>query len=151
MKVDSLRMTSSVGFFERNCSSPLSFEPFSDELGLPFPLNLNQIAQYTLLALYIANLVEGSRLRRVIWQYMRSPESNLSPINYLIWFDQINGLYLFVSAAARIMFMVSPVPVSSVTSTEFCQFMTFIGLLHMAGTHSWGSCIAIFRYQNCSS
>jgi hypothetical protein len=49
-----------------------------------------------LFLLYLATLVQGSRLRLVIISYINSPESNLGPINRLIWIDQINGVFLLL-------------------------------------------------------
>ena len=72
-----------------NCTS---FIPFDDVIGLPFPLNTHPALKYFLLVLTIVVLVQGTRLRLKIRTYLRSPESNLGPINILIATDQFAGL-----------------------------------------------------------
>ena len=74
--IDKVTMKSSVNIFEQNYSRVISFEPFDDDLGLPFPLNLGSVSLITLLSLYIVNLVQGTRLRRTIFYYLRSPGTN---------------------------------------------------------------------------
>ena len=85
--------------FSANSSSVVSFQPFPDEIGLPFPLNCNPMLKYSLVALYLLTLIQGTRLRSVIVRYMLSTEANLGPINILISFDQLNGIYLFLTIA----------------------------------------------------
>ena len=47
--------------------------------------------------------------------------------------------------AARIAYIISPMPVMSLIDPLICQSVRFVGLLHLGGTFMWGSCIAIFR------
>ena len=92
-------MESQVNIFAANLSWAIAFQPFPDHLGLPFPLSLSTGQKYFLLALYAAALVLGTKLRKNILVYMSSAESNLGPINSLIWMDQLNGFNLFLSTA----------------------------------------------------
>ena len=88
-----------MNIFAANYSRVVSFPPFPDEIGLPFPLNCNAAVKYSLVALFTMTLIQGTRLRRVIVRFMMSPEANLGPINILIWLDQINGAWLFLTSA----------------------------------------------------
>jgi hypothetical protein len=53
--------------------------------------------------------------------------------------------FTFYSILARALFLIVPDPVVSSTSASFCQLVSFVGLYHMGGTYTWGTCIAIFR------
>ena len=88
-----------VNIFAGNFSSLVSFQPFHDEIGLPFPLNSGAAIKYSFVALYLLILIEGSRLRKVIFSYMMCPEVNQGPINVLIWLDQLNGINLFLTTS----------------------------------------------------
>ena len=123
----------------------VKFVPLSDDLGLPFPLYLNSFWNIVLVVLYLITLYKGTKLRVIIISYINSPESNLGPINYLIWVDQINSCILSLSILGRILYMVLPFPLTEVAPLEVCQFFTFVGLYHMGGTYMWGTCIAVFR------
>ena len=37
------------------------------------------------------------RFRSIIFSYLRSPETKMGVINYLIWLDQVNGVFLGVA------------------------------------------------------
>jgi hypothetical protein len=123
----------------------VQFVPLSDDLGLPFPLYLSSFWNIVLVVLYSLTLYKGTQLRVIIISYINSPESNLGPINYLIWVDQINSCILSISILGRILYMVLPFPLTAVAPLEVCQFFTFVGLYHMGGTYMWGTCIAVFR------
>jgi len=57
---------------------------------LPFPLNLDPIWKCAFAISLLATLIEGTKLRRLIILFINSPESNVGPINYLIWVDQVS-------------------------------------------------------------
>ena len=88
-----------VNIFAANLSCAIAFQPFPDNISLPFPLSLSTAQKYLLLALYFPTLVLGTRLRKTILAYMPSAEANLGPINSLIWIDHLNGINLFLSTA----------------------------------------------------
>jgi hypothetical protein len=66
------------------------FIPLDDISSLPFPLNSHPLFQLIYLASLVFALVEGTRLRLKIIAYLNSSESNIGPINFLIWLDQEN-------------------------------------------------------------
>ena len=89
--------------FADNFSSVISFQPFPDETGLPFPLNSSLELKCSIVAVYLFILIQGTRLRAVIVRYMMSAEANQGPINILIWIDQFNGVYLFLTTSGAML------------------------------------------------
>jgi len=70
---------------------------------------------------------------------VNSSESNLGPINVLIWFDQVNGMILALAIVARIVFLVSPDPLISTFGEFFCKMTNLIGGLYVGGGYVWSS------------
>jgi hypothetical protein len=68
----------------------VNFYLYDDVTGLPFPLNLHPILSLIYLIYLVFIMVEGTRLRLKIIAFINSPESNIGPINFLIWLDQAN-------------------------------------------------------------
>ncbi len=66
------------------------FTPLDDVSSLPFPLNSHPLFQLIYLTALVFALVEGTRLRQKIIAFLNSSESNIGPINFLIWLDQEN-------------------------------------------------------------
>jgi hypothetical protein len=60
---------------------------------------------------------------------------------------QVYGLLSAPIIIARIVFLLAPFPVSSISSGagSFCKFLNFVGGLYVAGSYMWGCCIAVFR------
>jgi hypothetical protein len=80
-----------------------------------------------------------------IISFVTSPESKLGPMNVLILIDQLNGFLLGYITLTRMIFIVSPMPISSILGEKFCQWNTFPGSTYIVGTNSWGVCVAAFR------
>jgi hypothetical protein len=68
----------------------VDFTPFDDVSSLPFPLNSHPLFQLIYMTALVFALVEGTRLRQKIIAFLNSSESNIGPINFLIWLDQEN-------------------------------------------------------------
>jgi hypothetical protein len=79
---------------ENSTFNYVNFYPFDDITGLPFPLNLHPILSLIYLIYLVFILVEGTRLRLKIIAFLNAPESNIGPINFLIWLDQVNTKYM---------------------------------------------------------
>ena len=92
-------MEPTENIFAANFSCVIAFQPFSDEIGLPFPLYLNCAIKYSMVALFLFVLIQGTRLRTVIVRFMMSADTNVGPINILIGLDQLNGVYLFLTTS----------------------------------------------------
>ena len=122
-----------------------AFQPFPDEIGLPFPLNLSLIWRSVLIVSLLLALIQGTRLRMIIISYLNAPETNLGPINYLVWIDQVNGGFLAYSILIRIIILISPVPLHSIFGAKFCLWNDFASAVYISGSFTWNFCIAVFR------
>jgi hypothetical protein len=89
--------------------------------------------------------IEGLRLRKVIVDFVISPESKLGPINYVILVDLINSLFLGISIIFQISVYICPIPLSILLGSDFCNFVRFIGAIYLGGSCIWGCFIALFR------
>jgi hypothetical protein len=118
---------------------------FASHPGLPIPLNLSYFWRILISISLLITLVIGGKYRRIILSYINSPETNIGPINYLIWVDQMNGFLLAIIIIARIVFLLSPVPLSSVFGFNFCNAVFSISVFYTGGGYMWGCCIAVFR------
>ena len=130
---------------QTNISKIVNFSPLSERKGLPFPLYLNFIWRALLVLSFLLTLTEGAQLRKVIVNFVISPESKLGPINYMILVDQINGLFLGVNIIFQIVVIICPVPLSIVLGAEFCDFLKFVSSVYPGGSCIWGCFIALFR------
>ena len=131
----------------------IRFYPLSKKEGLPFPLHLDLAWKCLLTISLVFTLIYGCKLRRIIISFILSPETKLGPINYLILMDQLNGALLAVSIVLRIMFIVSPTPLSSILGNQFCKFSNFTGALYIGGSYNWSCLIAVYRvlYIRCQN
>jgi hypothetical protein len=123
----------------------VNFDMLDDSNGLPFPLSLPMIWKLILSSTLLLILLQGTRMRFGIICYINSPESALGAINYLIWIDEINGVLLGISIAIRIMFILSPYPISHLLGSDFCLVTEFVAISYIIGMTTWGCYIAFFR------
>ena len=123
----------------------IHFFPLADFDGLPFPLDLPLFWKIILAFSLLFVLIKGAKLRLTIVSYLKSPETKLGPINYLILIDQINGLFLAVNIIVRIGFILSPEPISEVLGIKFCYFANFSGAVYIGGGCIWSCYISLFR------
>jgi hypothetical protein len=130
-------------FFERN--ETISFSTFEDSVGLPVPLYLPLEAKLLLSFSLILCLIFGFKLRLVILSYLRSPETNLGPINYLIWVDQMNGLMYSVVILVRIMTIHSSTPLCNIFGPQFGPSINLISCFYNSGSLFWSYFVAIYR------
>ena len=138
-------MISEPIFESFNSSTYTIFKTLSDEDGLPFPLYLKFYVRVGLALSLVFTLVQGARLRKVIISYIKSPETKLGPINYLILVDQINGLFLATSIIMRTVFIISPVPMSTVFGNNVCNLANFVGAVYIGSACIWSCYISLFR------
>jgi len=134
-----------LDFSQTDISKILNFTPLSESEGLPFPLYLHLLWRTLLVLSLLFTLIEGLKLRKVIVDFIISPESKLGPINYLILVDLINSLFLGVSIIFQITAYLCPVPLSIFLGNKFCNLIQFIGAIYIGGSCIWGSFIALFR------
>jgi hypothetical protein len=110
----------------QNTSNPIIFKPFRDFENEPFPLYLTFGSQLLLTLLLTLALWFGLSLRAIIISYLRSPDTN-SPVNYLIWIDQLNGILLGVVILVKILAINAPVPLSHIFGERFCEWIDLPG------------------------
>ena len=123
----------------------ISFRVVSDDQNLPFPQNLDSHWRLAINTLLLIIFVHGTRLRLVIFSYIRSEESKWSPANVLFCLDQVNGLFLAMNFGMRIGYNTLNEPMSELLSPFACSCSEFISGLFISGTIVWRCCIAIFR------
>ena len=58
---------------------------------------------------------EYPRLSFLVFSNCRAPDTKLGPIDYLVWMDQINGLFLFMVIVMKLVGINSPVAMTKVT------------------------------------
>ena len=122
----------------------ITFGPFKN-VTLPFPMNLSMEWRTIIAISLLINLIEGTRLRIIIFQFMKSPDSYLGPINYLIWMDQINGVALALTILSHIISLILPSSTSSLLGETFCNSILYLSGHYIIGSYTWGCCIAFFR------
>jgi hypothetical protein len=130
---------------QHNISKIIKFTPFSEREGLPFPLYLHIVWRALLVLALLFTLIKGLKLRKVIVDFVISPDSKLGPINYMILVDQVNSLFLGISIIFQITANICSVPLSILLGNEFCNFVQFIGAIYLGGSCIWGCFIALFR------
>ena len=74
-------------------------------------------------------------------------------INYLIWLDQVNGVFLGVALFNKSILNLLPFPLSSVLGSEFCDWIDLPGCIYLVGSFVWSSITAVYRvlYMKCLS
>lgn len=122
----------------------MEFKPLTGEV-LPFPMNLSMEWRIIIAITLLINLIEGAKLRIIIFQFINSPDSNLGPINFLIWVDQINGIALAITIFSRTLSLILPYPTSSLLGETFCHSILYISGHYIIGSYTWGCFIALFR------
>jgi hypothetical protein len=129
----------------RNEEELIFFQPFNEDQGLPFPLNLSFFTKSIFIILHLAALILGLRFRKVIFAFMNSSESNLGPINVLIWLDQVTGMIMGFLITLRIFTLAFDEPLISILGENFCKMTNLIGGLYVGGGYIWTCYIALFR------
>jgi hypothetical protein len=112
---------------------------------LPFPLNLSIPARLSISFFFIIELILGIYLRKTIFDYLKSPETKLGPINYLIWLDQVNGLFLGVAISLRLIAMCTPTPLADIIGPVGCEWLGLPVCIYLCGGVAWSSFIGIYR------
>ena len=95
----------------------------------PFPFNHIYSTSILIAILITLTLISGTYFRMFIIRYLLEPSTKLGPINFLIWVDQINGIFLAVSALGDVAAFVSPFPLSKITGDKFCRWSPLPGKL----------------------
>jgi hypothetical protein len=133
-----------VSFLDES-NATLNFYPLEDHESLPFPLNHHPGWKIGITVMQLTTFIFGLKLRATIFAYLLCPESKLGPINVLIWVDQVNGIFLAMGIALRMMAINLPFPLSHVFGNDFCKWIGLPGCIHLCGSIFWSCLIAIYR------
>ena len=123
----------------------INFTILNDQEGLPFPLYLNNHWKIVIVASLLIIIIQGTRLRKVIISYIKSPEAKLGPINYLILVDQINGIPPAFVIIMRIVFILSPISGFDLLGPFACALTEFVAAVYLGAALYWNCSIAVFR------
>jgi len=93
----------------------------------PFPFNLPYHYRVTIAIMMAINFAAGAYLRLIIMKYLRESGTKMGPINLLIWMDQLNGIFLALNIAGRIVAFLIPFPLSLLTGDKFCTWSPLPG------------------------
>ena len=102
---------------------------------LPFPLNLSQNVRIGIAICIVVILIGGLLLKKIIFDYLRSPDTHLNPINLLIWVDLTFGAIAFIF----------PEPISKILGQGFCDWVPLFGCLNVTGSIIWRCQLAVLR------
>ena len=137
-------MENQVLIFAYN-NATIHFQPFSHQNGLPFPLYLPSEIKHIICILLVLTLCYGIKFRCIIFSFLRAASTKMGPINYLIWIDQINGIFLGFNILAKIFSIAAPVPLAEILGSNFCEWIDLPGCFYIIGSYLWSSFIAIYR------
>lgn len=139
-----LLIMTSMSFYDAN-NVTIQLHSLEDNQSVPFPLNHPPGWKITITLMQLLTFIIGIKLRVIILSFLLCPESKLGPINVLIWMDQINGLFLAIGTALRMMAINSPVPLSEIFGNQFCKWIGLPGCIHLCGSIFWSCLIAFYR------
>ena len=123
----------------------ISFDLPNSPKGLPFPMHLQIHWKLLIATSLLITLVQGARLRKVIFSFINSPEAGLGPINYLIWVDQVNRILPVFYISMRIFFILSPISINQILGPFACTLTEFVAATYLFGSCYWNCSIAVFR------
>jgi hypothetical protein len=109
-------------------TSVMTFVPFTDFEGLPFPLYLSYISKLLIVLYNLLILIFGIKYKKVMFKYLRSSESK-APINDLTWFDQLNSYCLGIVILMKTFAIICPFQLSTLLGTTFCEWTGLPGCL----------------------
>ena len=92
----------------------------------------------------------GLYLRLKILSYFYLPETKPLPINFLLWLDQINGLFFSAILSLTIAALVLPFPIRDFLGDEFCVWVRIPAGIHLSGTIVWSCLTGRSNQQNKS-
>ena len=113
---------------------------------LPFPLNLSQNVRIGIAICIVVILIGGLLLKKINFDYLRSPDTHLNPINLLIWVDQLNSLILgSLNLTFGAIAFIFPEPISKILGQGFCDWVPLFGCLNVTGSIIWRCQLAVLR------
>lgn len=111
-----------------NSLEVISFFPFREHESLPFPLYHSDSVKTFISIVLTITLALGLKFRITIISYLLAPDTKMGPINYLIWLDQINGLFLGLVILFRIITINISRPLRLILSPTMCEWSDLPGV-----------------------
>ena len=137
----------SSGFFihDEDKSFETKIKLFSLIESLPFPINLDFSTKIFTLVFLISNFILGFLLRVKIFKYLKNVNLKENHINYFVWNDQLNGLFLGLNIIYTSLVLFLPFPMSDFVGDEACNWADIIGAIYLEGQTVWSCFMAIYR------
>ena len=137
----------SDGFFihDEGKSFEAKLEPLSFLESLPFPINAEISTKLSILTFLISNFILGFVLRVKIFKYLKSVNIKENQINYFMWNDQMNGIFLGLNILYTSSVLFLPFPLSDFIGDEACNWTDIIGAIYVEGQTVWSCFMAIYR------
>ena len=123
----------------------IEFTTKTKEGHLPFPLSQTWPVKCAILSTLLCILLFGTYFRKIIFDYLRAPETKMGAINYLIWLDQLNGILQGISILLKCIEISLPVPLSAFVGAEFCRWVDLPGSFYLTGSYVWSCFTAVYR------
>jgi hypothetical protein len=137
----------SDGFFihDADVSFGTKLKSFSVVDSLPFPINADFSNKLIIFVSLMFNFILGCILRVKIFQYIKSVDLKENPINYFMWNDQMNGIFLGLNILYTSTVLFLPFPLSNFIGDEACNWTDIIGVIYLEGQTVWSCFMAIYR------
>jgi hypothetical protein len=116
-----------ISFFDESENVENFLIILNEDAQLPFPINLSYSFRLLICLTMTTVFLSGLYYRIFIFKYLRQPDTNMGPINLLIWTDQLNGLFLGINTIGRIIALALPFPMSKIIGETFCKWTPFPG------------------------
>jgi hypothetical protein len=131
--------------FRRNISNESFKINFQGVDSLPFPQSLPTIPRLFVGIFILTIVLTGVVLRKYIFSFLLKSDTKNSPINFLFWVDQLNGLSFCFTVGILDIAVILPWPLKDLMGSEFCDWLPATGCFYLIGQSLWGCLIAIFR------
>lgn len=129
---------------QTNCSV-IQFKPFSDDDGLPVPLNQPLEVKLIISCLLLLDLLVGLKIRRSLFRYLQSTDCKQNPINYFLWLEQIHSIFMGLNITFTLVVFLVPFPISNIIGYELCNWADLFGSIYMISSPTWNCIIAVLR------
>ena len=121
----------------------LSFHFANDML---FPLSIAYHWRLVCALYYLIIICAGIVFRSVILRYLTDQDTKSTPINWLIWLQQLNGLFagtFNLSVVFTVLILESSL--KSLLGDQVCHWLPLSGCINLVGYLVWSCLIAIYR------
>ena len=112
---------------------------------LPFPLSLPYFARIIIALILFTVLLIGLKLRLQIISYLKNQDVKGTPINTLLWIEQLLSFISSLNILNGIFGLLLPVPMKSIFGEKFCRWLPLIPAFALTGSVIWSCLLAIYR------